>query len=80
MTVSGKAQLPVKSLGTRFPAQEILERLHLILAAAALEHGVAISAAFLGVHGVFGEDGVEHVGAVDLGTVDGALGWWIDFD
>lgn len=67
-TTSRKTQLPIKGLGTRLSTQKVLESLHLILTATALEHGVAVAAAFGGVHGVGGENGVEHVGAVDLGA------------
>lgn len=65
---SRESQLLIKRLGTRLPTQKVFERLHLILAASALKHSMAIPAALLAVHGVFGEDGVEHVGAVDLGA------------
>ena len=62
-----KAQLLIKRVRLGFPAEEVNQCLHLILAAALLEHRVSISSSFLGVHRVLLEDAVEHVGAVDLG-------------
>ena len=63
---SRQPQLAIKRIPIRFPAQKPLQRLHLVLAAALLQHQVPVPAALLPVHGVLGEDGVEHVGAVDL--------------
>lgn len=56
----------MKRVPVRFPPQEPPERLHLVLAAPLLEHLVPVAPALDPVHGVPREDGVEHVGAVDL--------------
>ena len=63
------AQLLVKRVRGRFSTEEILEGAHLVLAASSLEDGVAVASALGRVHRVGGEDGVEHVGRVDLGAV-----------
>lgn len=62
-----EAQFPIESLRAGLPAEELLQRLHLILASSLLEHAVPVPTAFLGVHRVLGEDAVEHVHGVDLG-------------
>lgn len=64
-----QAKFLVERIGLRITTKEVLEGLHLILAATLLEDRVAVASTFLGVHGVFLEDGVEHVGGVDLGAV-----------
>lgn len=68
-----QAELLVESLSARLATQEILECLHLVLAAAALEDGVTVPAALLCVHGILLKDGVEHVCGVHLGTVGVSL-------
>ena len=65
----GQSQLLVEGVGARLAAQELGQRLHLVLAATLLQHLVAVAAAMGLVHGVVLEHGVEHVGGVDLGTV-----------
>lgn len=62
-------QLPVERLRARLPPQKVLERLHLVFAAAPLEDRVAVAPALRGVHRVGGKDGMKHVGRVDLGAV-----------
>ena len=62
-----EAQLAIKRVPVRFPAQEPLQRLHLVLTAPLLQHQVPIPPALGPVHGVLFKHGVEHVGAVDLG-------------
>lgn len=59
-------QLPIERLPARFPPQETLQRLHLLLAPALLQHLMPVPPSLRPVHGVLGEDAVEHVGAVDL--------------
>lgn len=63
-----EAQLAVESLRARFPTEEVDEGLHLILTTTTLENGVTVATAFGRIHGLGGEDGVEHVGAIDLGA------------
>ena len=63
-----QTQLLVKRVGVWLSAQELFERFHLVLTPATLEHGMAIPASLGGVHRILLEDGVEHVGGVDLGT------------
>lgn len=57
-----KPQLPVERIGLGLAAQELGERLHLVLAATTLQHGVAVTAALGLVHRVVVEGRVEHVG------------------
>lgn len=66
LAYSRQSQLPVKGISVRFSPQETLQRLHFILAASLLEHHVPVSPSFFAVHGIFLEDGEEHVCAVDL--------------
>lgn len=68
ITILTQPQLSIKGLRTRFPAQEILERLHLVLASPSLQDRVSVPSTLGGVHRISGEGGVEHVGAVDLGA------------
>lgn len=68
-----QAEFAIKGLCTRFPAQEVLEGLHLVLAATALKDSMTVASAFFRVHGVFRKDGEEHVRRVDLGTTHAVI-------
>lgn len=70
---SRQAEFAIKSLCTRFPAQEVLEGLHLILAATALKDSMTVASAFFRVHGVFRKDREKHVRRVDLGTAHAVI-------
>ncbi len=61
-------QLSIKRLCTRFPPQEIFERLHLILTSPSLQDRMSVSSTLSGVHRISGEGSMEHVCAVDLGA------------
>src|SRR5690606_27156258 len=61
------AKLLVERLGAGLPAQELLQRLHLVAAAALLEHRVSVPPTLLAVHGVLLEYRVEHVGREHVG-------------
>lgn len=65
---SGQPQFAIEGLGVGLPAEEVLEGLHLILAAAALEDSVAVASAFFGIHGIFRKHGEKHVCRVHLRT------------
>lgn len=61
-----EAQFLVEGVCLGFSTQEIDQGLHFVLAAALLEHGVAVPSAFFGIHRVLPENCVEHVGRVYL--------------
>ena len=60
------SELLVECLSARCSTEELLKCLHLILRTALLQHSVSVATAFLTVHRVLLEHGVEHVGRVDL--------------
>jgi hypothetical protein len=64
-----QSQLLIERLGLRFPSQKVRQGLHLVLTAAFLQNHVAVPTAFLRIHGIRLEDGVEHVCGIDLGAV-----------
>jgi hypothetical protein len=59
-------KLLIERLRLRLAPQEFLQNLHLLFASTTLEHSVPVPATLLAVHGIGLEDGVEHVGGVDL--------------
>jgi hypothetical protein len=67
-SLGGETQLLIEGFGVWLATQEVLERLHLFLAASAFEHGMPVPPTFLAVHWILFEDRVEHVGRVHLGT------------
>ena len=71
---SGQPQFAIKGLGVGLPAEEVLEGLHLILTAAALEDSVAVASAFFGIHRIFRKHGEKHVCRVYLRTAHKEVG------
>lgn len=65
-----QAQVLIECIGLRLTTQEFGQSLHLILATTLLQNLVAVATASGLVHGIALEDGVEHVGGVDLGAVE----------
>jgi hypothetical protein len=57
-----ESQLLVESICLRFSAEELNQSCHFILTAPLFEHGVAVPTTLFGVHRIFLENGVEHVG------------------
>lgn len=70
---SRQAEFAIKGLRTRFPAQEVLEGLHLVLAATAFKDSMTVASAFFSVHWIFRKDREEHVRRVNLGTAHAVI-------
>lgn len=62
----GETQFLIKRVGLGLSAQELNQRLHLVLAASLFEHRVSVPATLLGIHRVLSKDTIKHVCRVDL--------------
>lgn len=59
--LSALQQLSQERIGSGFPSQEINETVHLLATSARLKNLLSVQFSLGGIHGILGEDRVEHV-------------------